>query len=242
VRIGALGNIPFYVSDGNMQTVTDVQWRSGARFAEHERHGQKDLLEKVGAEADEISFSMQLSAFLGVNPITIMDQLTSMMSKGEPHRLVLGTKTVGKMWVITDLDRTLERFYKDGDLLEATVDVKMKEYEELAQMPIITNRISFVDRMVSMPRVIPSPLPAVKKPIVQPTAKKVTVSAQPVSKPAAKPASKPAASKGFAIVKADFVKKDIAQNRAYSATVVRSSVVVTGSANRPLPVKTRMTK
>ena len=93
-----------------------------------------------------------------------------------------------------------------------------------------------------MPRVIPSPLPDVTKPIVQPTAKKVTVSAQPVSKPAAKPASKPAASKGFAIVKADFVKKDIAKNRAYSATVVRSSVVVTGSANRPLPVKTRMTK
>lgn len=236
MRIGALGNIPFYVSDGAMQTVTDVQWRSGARFAEHERHGQKDLLEKVGAEADEISFSMQLSAFLGVNPVTILDQLNAMMTSGEPHRLVLGTKTVGKLWVITDLDRALERFYKDGDLLEATVDVKMKEYEELAQMPIIANRLSFVDRMVSMPRVIPSPLPDVTKPIVQPTAKKVTVSAKPVSKPTAKPAAR------APYTKPDFVKADIAKNRSYNNTKTRTSVVVTGSASRPLPVKTRMTK
>ncbi|MDD2429986.1 MAG: phage tail protein, partial [Eubacteriales bacterium] len=157
-----------------------------------------------------------------------------MMTSGEPHRLVLGTKTVGKLWVITDLDRALERFHKDGDLLEATVDIKMKEYEELAQMPIIANRLSFVDRMVSMPRVIPSPLPEVKKPIVQPTAKKVTMSATPVSKPTAKPASKPAASKGFAIVKADFVKADIAKNRSYNNTRTRASGVVI--------VKTRMTK
>ena len=43
--IGALGDIVFSVSRDKVNTIDDVKWETGVRFAEHDRHLKIPLLE-----------------------------------------------------------------------------------------------------------------------------------------------------------------------------------------------------
>jgi len=128
MTIGALGDVSFYVSDKAAQTFTNMKWKSSAKYSTHELHMKKGILELTGYDPDELSFSMKLSAFLGVNPRKAMDQLESMKNAGKVVQLVLGTKIIGKRWVVKEISRTFDTFYKDGSLVEASVDVSLTEY------------------------------------------------------------------------------------------------------------------
>lgn len=128
MTIGALGDVSFYVSDKAAQTFTNMKWKSSAKYSTHDLHMKKGILELTGYDPDELSFSMKLSAFLGVNPRKAMDQLESMKNAGKVVQLVLGTKIIGKRWVVKEISRTFDTFYKDGSLVEASVDVSLTEY------------------------------------------------------------------------------------------------------------------
>lgn len=128
MTIGALGDVSFYVSDKAAQTFTNMKWKSSAKYSTHDLHMKKGILELTGYDPDELSFSMKLSAFLGVNPRKAMDQLENMKNAGKVVQLVLGTKIIGKRWVVKEISRTFDTFYKDGSLVEASVDVSLTEY------------------------------------------------------------------------------------------------------------------
>ena len=126
--VGCLGDIPFHVNANCVQTFQNLSWKSSAKYSTHARHMKKELLELTGIEADEISFDMFLSAYLGVKPMTILKKLEKMMKKGTVVPLVIGSDIVGKSWVVSSINRAVKHTYKDGTMITCEVNVTLKEY------------------------------------------------------------------------------------------------------------------
>lgn len=200
MMIGSLGSIPFYTSANESVLLSNLDWTSAVRYADHTRHNETDMLEYVGNNADKISFQIKLSAFLGVNPTKMLERLISIMKRREAVKFVLGTMPVPGHWVITDLDRRLEYLHKDGSLLSVDVKITLMEYVDTIKMPVISSRLSFTDRMASAITVYPSP-GASRKPVIPPTIQPVAVSPRPTTKPSKSGKTPPsqAASLGKAI-------------------------------------------
>lgn len=127
--IGVLGDIVFSVSKDAINTFNNLKWNSSTKYATHKRHLQEELLEYMGPATDTITFDMNFSVFLGVNPMNEMIKLLNAERKGSVMRLVIGTKAYGKnKWVITGTGKALERFDNKGNLLVAKVGVSLKAY------------------------------------------------------------------------------------------------------------------
>lgn len=73
-QVGTLGDIVFKVSEKTVQTFDGLQIESKTNYAKHTRHNKKPLLEFQYNDTDTASFSMYLSAFLGVNPKTMQEK------------------------------------------------------------------------------------------------------------------------------------------------------------------------
>lgn len=127
--IGTLGNIVFSVSKSQVRTFDGMKWDSSAQYATHNRHLKDVLLEFTGTDADKITFSMQFSVFLGIDPMTEITKLLNAERSGAVMRLVIGSKAYGKnKWVITGTSKDLERFDNKGNLLIAKVNVSLMAY------------------------------------------------------------------------------------------------------------------
>lgn len=112
-----------------VKTLTDIGMDKDISYATHKVHLQKGLLEFTGSEPDSISFTIELSAFLGVNPSATIDQLDEMAEAGEVVSFVLGTRVYGAgSWVIVSISKAFDLVYKDGELFKANVKLKLKEY------------------------------------------------------------------------------------------------------------------
>lgn len=126
--IGALGNITFSVSNRSIKTFDTISWESGVNYAEHSIHLRSPKIEFTGLQADTISFNMDFSAFLGVNPVKEINSLERAMRTGEVMRLVIGNKIYGRRWVITKASKQLEKYDNKGQLLKARVNVSLLAY------------------------------------------------------------------------------------------------------------------
>lgn len=182
MMIGSLGSIPFYTSVNESVLISGIDWETSARYAEHTRHNQTDMLEYVGSDPDKITFDIKLSAFLGVNPTKMLDRLNTMMRNHEAVKFVLGTMPIPGNWVITNLQKQLEYLHKDGTLLSVDVKITLLEYVSVVRMPVISSRMSFINRMGSTVTPTPSPGPS-RKPVIPPTTRPVSISRKPTTKP-----------------------------------------------------------
>lgn len=129
-RIGTLGDIVFTVSQNTVKTFDDLQIESKTNYAKHTRHNKKPLLEFQYNDTDTASFSIYLSAYLGVNPITMQAKIDKYMMQGKILSLVIGKKRYGKKWVITSHSKGFKRFDGKGKLLIAESKVSLEEYAE----------------------------------------------------------------------------------------------------------------
>ena len=82
-QIGTLGDIVFSVSQNTVKTFSDLQIQSQVNYAKHTRHNKKPLLEFQNRDTDTASFSVYLSAFLGVNPMKQQKKLDDYMNSGK---------------------------------------------------------------------------------------------------------------------------------------------------------------
>jgi phage protein U len=129
-EIGKFGPVAFVVAAKQVQTFEQMEWQSAASFAEHKRHMHGPLLEFTGLEADQMKFTMLLTAYLGTNPIKLIAALLDMERAGTPDILVIGPKAYGRgRWVIVKSSRVMDRFNSRGELLSARVSVELKAYE-----------------------------------------------------------------------------------------------------------------
>lgn len=128
-KIGSFGDLVFSVSERTVRTFDGMSWDFSADYATHDRHIKADLLEYMGPSIEGISFSMVLSAFLGVNPLSEVRKLREMIRTGHAERLVIGGKVYGSYkWVMQKGTVDLQRFDNRGNLLSAKVKVTLKEY------------------------------------------------------------------------------------------------------------------
>ena len=127
---GTLGSVVFKMSSKQAKTIKSLSWKKSYGYSEHKRYGKNSLLEYTGRAPDDLEFEMEISAFLGVRPLKMLNDLAAIAKKHQVVTFVLGTDVIGTKWVITNIENTTERFFMDGTLVSAKLKVKIKEYGE----------------------------------------------------------------------------------------------------------------
>ncbi len=125
--IGSLGGVVFSVSTNQVKTFDGLKCSCSAKYASHNRHLKDTLLEFTGCDPDKITFTMALSAFLGVNPQTEISVLKAAEREGKIMRLIIGRKSYGN-WVITSLSIDYDHIDNKGNILAANVSISLTTY------------------------------------------------------------------------------------------------------------------
>ncbi len=194
--IGSLGDVVFYTSINESILLNNLDWSTSARYKEHTRHSQTDMLEYVGDTPDKINIEIKLSAFLGVNPTNMLDRLNTLIRNHEAVKFVVGNIPIPGHWVITYMERKIEHLHKDGSLLSCIVKITLMEYIKSINMPIISNRISFTDRMKTSNVIYPK-AGAKRKPVIPPSDRPVRINTKPVTRKTKKKTTTAAKSTGI---------------------------------------------
>lgn len=131
MQVGCLGDIPFYVSDKAVQTVNNVQWGGSVQLTSHKRHLTSALTEATGRDADTMSFDLQLSVFLGVDPFNAILKIWDYERNYVSLPLVLGEKAYGKYrWLIKSHTIKFKHYDGAGNMLACDVSIKLQEYQK----------------------------------------------------------------------------------------------------------------
>lgn len=132
MNVGYLGvgdmsrDVLFRVSSDVIETFTNMKVRKQANYSTHKIHGGKAVPEMTGMDADQITFDMILSAYMGVHPQGELDKLAAFMNDGTICSLVLGDYFFGT-WVIKSVPFDIQYLYKEGDITQAKVSVTLLE-------------------------------------------------------------------------------------------------------------------
>ena len=127
--IGTFGDIVFTVSSQKALTFNSLKRATKARTTSHEVIGAKPIIEFLGPDGEEISFSMQFLASMGINPTKEANKLREMCNRGEVAFFVLDNKRVGdNKWILTDVSESAETVDNTGRIIVSSVDVTLKEY------------------------------------------------------------------------------------------------------------------
>lgn len=127
--IASLGDIVFEVNDDHVRTFSGMTYTTGARYATHNRIGDKPLLEFTGQDIETLSITIKLSAFNGLNPRKEMRKINDTLRDGTPLRLVIGKTQFGRYrWVITKAANKLEHIDNKGNILSITVTLSLSSY------------------------------------------------------------------------------------------------------------------
>lgn len=127
--VGCLGDLIFEVSSDTVKTVSNFTESASTRYAIHQRHNNSACLEYVGMDPDQITFDIELSAYLGVSPQSQINILWNYIRSGLPVSLVLGATVYGKWrWVIKSHSIKLKHTDKYGTWTHCTVSVTLMEY------------------------------------------------------------------------------------------------------------------
>lgn len=135
-QIGSFGSIVFEVSDDYIRTFDDYSRKASARLAVHDIIGQKPAVEFLGPGLGELSFTVSLYAFYGVNPKDEADALRDMCESGETaYFIVNGAPVSENKWVIESVAENTKRYDGKGNIIVSTVSLTLKEYVERPILP-----------------------------------------------------------------------------------------------------------
>lgn len=128
--IGSWGSaLVFTTSDYRILTFKDLKRTASATWASHSRVGQKDRTEFVRPDLQQVTFTIELNAMLGVRPRDTIEAIVAAVENGQVAPLVIGGRKVGgDLWKITKATDAWETVYTRGELVRAKVDVTMEEY------------------------------------------------------------------------------------------------------------------
>jgi phage protein U len=129
--IGSLGEVSFEVSGKKVKTFDGLTRNAAARLAFHELINRKPLAEFVGAALESVSFSMTLSAYLGLNPIKEAETLRKMRDEGLAVPFILDGKPQGDgLWLLESLSETWKYIDASGKPGIIECSLTLKEYIE----------------------------------------------------------------------------------------------------------------
>lgn len=132
-KIGHFGSVKFRVkmTDNHLNILSfdNMKWNTSINVEEHKVQGKKPKLEIVGRNADEVTMDIYISAYNHVHPMKILLKLRKYNLNGKAYPLVIGGKRIGNFkFIITQISNSMEKFYKNGKLIEVMVSVSFKEY------------------------------------------------------------------------------------------------------------------
>ncbi len=131
--IGSLGPVVFKVDGDIVRTFDGFSRTSRAVYADHEVAGGKQASEFTGMDLDEASFTMPLSASLGVVPDDEVENLRAMQAAGCAYSLMLGGIPKG-YWTIRQIGEAITHTL-GGRAIETRVEITLKEYNETIAGP-----------------------------------------------------------------------------------------------------------
>lgn len=127
--IGSFADLVFEVSTERVMTYDNYKRESKARYARHELINQASVLEYLGRDLEEISFTMMFTVSLGVNPALEASKVRKLCLDGVADYLILGNTVVGEnLWTIESVGETKIAVDHFGTTIVASLDVKMVEY------------------------------------------------------------------------------------------------------------------
>lgn len=126
--IATLGKYEFEVSTDKVKTFTDLKFSNSAAYSEHKIIGRKGLIEFTGLNASTASLTINLYAWAGVNPSEEITELYTLMNDHELLAFTLGGEVMGEgLWVIESLDEEYRTIDSHGNVLEASINLKLRE-------------------------------------------------------------------------------------------------------------------
>ena len=129
--IGSFGDIVFSASAFKVLTINNYRRSTKARLATHEIIGQKPVVEFLGADGEEISFSMQFFASMGINPASEAEKVRQMCQTGQTEYFMLGNECIGgNKWLVSDVSESADVIDNHGQILVSKLEVTLKEYIE----------------------------------------------------------------------------------------------------------------
>lgn len=124
--IGTLGGIVFQVSSRRVFTFGNLSRSSGAQYQKHEVILSKAKLEFLRPELETISLPIRLDKFLGVNPLTEINQIKKYVNTGFRLPLIIGGKFYGH-WVIEKMEENWKNLDNRGNIIVAELDLSLLE-------------------------------------------------------------------------------------------------------------------
>ena len=110
-------------------TFRDFKRTVSNRTNDHSRIVLKPKTEFDGPELSQMTFSITFRTDLGVDPRKMLKKLETCIRLGKIDYFVIGNKKIGKhKYLITTMTEAWDTIVKNGLLVEATVDITVKEY------------------------------------------------------------------------------------------------------------------
>ena len=116
---GSFGDVSFKVGT----TPRNIKKSNRYRYAKHDVVNTYPHISFMGEDVEKIELSMDLS-YLFMDVAKTIDRLKEMAQEGKPYRLIIGKLNTGK-WVIEEIDRTYQETDAEGNLLKATLTLKL---------------------------------------------------------------------------------------------------------------------
>lgn len=127
--IGAFNELVFEVSTEKVLTYDEYKRESKARYARHELINQTSVLEYLGRDLEEITFTMMFTVSLGINPAEETSKVRKLCLDGVADYLILGNTVVGEnLWTIESVSEAKKAVDHFGKTIVSSVEVKMVEY------------------------------------------------------------------------------------------------------------------
>ena len=132
MALGSLGDIEFEVSDEKVRTFSAMQISKSAKFAAHEVHNKKALLEFTGLNAANLSLKIDINSALGVDVNEELDALHELLDQHEAVPFILNGEPQGDgLWALESLDEEFSLINNKGELVRVELSLKLREYIEL---------------------------------------------------------------------------------------------------------------
>jgi hypothetical protein len=124
--IGNWGDIvKFQTSDRRILTLDKLKYSTAVRVQKHNLINGWPIVEFVGPDLQETTFTIELNALLGVRPREIEDKLWYSMIDGIAAPLVLGGRNVCARAMLTKMSASYNVILKRGEIFSETIDLSM---------------------------------------------------------------------------------------------------------------------
>lgn len=130
-QIGSWGKtIVFEVTQNKIFTFSNLKRTVAGKWDTHSRLGKKDQSEFLGPGLQKMTFTIVLNAMHGVKPRATLEAIEAAVESGEVNPFVVGGKRIGSgSWKITQMDDTWDTIWNQGELVKATLNITMEEYQ-----------------------------------------------------------------------------------------------------------------